>query len=68
MTKQQILEAELKSARKRVEALPAWRRAALDRARAAEIELGYIRIPSTADQSEPAPITAVTSAMTPPNA
>jgi hypothetical protein len=66
MTKQQILQAELKSARKRVEALPAWRRAALDRARAAEIELGYIRVPSTVDANEPAPVSALTSAA-PPN-
>ena len=67
MTKQQILQAELKSARKRVEALPAWRRAALDRARAAEIELGYIRVPSTADANESGPGSTVTSA-TPPSA
>ena len=60
MTKQQILQAELKSARKRVEALPAWRRAALDRARAAEIELGYIRVRSTVDTNEPAPVTSAT--------
>lgn len=53
MTKQQILQAELKSARKRVDALPAWRRAALERARAAEIDLGYIRLPSDVEANEP---------------
>lgn len=52
MTKQQILQAELNSARKRVDALPAWRRAALERARAAEIDLGYIRAPSDVEAND----------------
>jgi hypothetical protein len=38
-----FVESELAKATKRVEALPQWRRAVLERARAAEAELGYVR-------------------------
>ena len=38
-----FLEIELARAKRRVAALPAWRRAVLERARAAEFDLGYIR-------------------------
>lgn len=43
MTDEDFLESELAKAKRRVAALPAWRRAVFERARAAEQELGYLR-------------------------
>ena len=43
MANDDFLDSELLRAKQRVAALPAWRRAVFERARAAEIDLGYIR-------------------------
>jgi hypothetical protein len=43
MAYNEYLQSELDKARRKVEALPEWRRAVLQRAREVEIELGYIR-------------------------
>ena len=43
MVEDTFIESALAMAEKQVQSLPLWRRAALERARAAEVELGYIR-------------------------